>query len=155
MKYSIAKVLSLFRKFGGIRLLWAYGKIGVIWTVIKTTLRGVITRKNAKEIYCSYERDVIVALQRKYHSLMDEKLSEYDAGNNDKIKGNIIWFCWLQGLECALPIVKACYNSLVKNITGKKSSLLMMLTERTIFNYLNILNVGKREGKYFLHCLLI
>lgn len=45
VKYSIAKVLSLFRKFGGIRLLWAYAKIGVIGTVIKTTLRGVITRK--------------------------------------------------------------------------------------------------------------
>lgn len=146
-KYSFAKVISLFHKFGGIRLIWAYSKIGVIWTVIKAVLRGVITRKTAKEIYCSYQGDIIIALQRKYHSLMVERLAYYQRDKSDKTKRNIIWFCWLQGLECAPPIVKACYNSLVKNVTGKEIIVIDDINRKDYIQLPEYIERRKKKGQ--------
>ena len=31
-------------------------------------------------------------------------------------RSNVVWFCWLQGLDEAPAIVKACYNSLKRHL---------------------------------------
>lgn len=45
---------------------------------------------------------------------------------------DVIWWCWLQGLEQAPDVVKACYRSLQK--LGKK---IVVLTEENMFEYVS------------------
>ena len=57
-------------------------------------------------------------LQEKYRPVMreiaDQVLNEGLAKEHKRSKK--IWFCWLQGLEAAPEVVKACYNSLVRHL---------------------------------------
>lgn len=119
-KYKLSKVLALFRKFGGLRLFAAYTKLGVLGTALRSVIDGFIKRKSADDVYYSYEPKVIRALQTRYFPLMQEKLAEYEGCKCEQSKPGIVWFCWLQGLESAPPIVKACYASLKRNISGKE-----------------------------------
>lgn len=50
-------------------------------------------------------------LKRKYSKYISNDY-KYIATNN---KINKIWFCWLQGKENMLPIVKSCYKSIINN----------------------------------------
>lgn len=119
-KYKFSKVMSLFRKFGGVRLLWAYAKLGVLGAAIRSVVVGVLKRRSADKIYYSYEPKIIAALQERYRLIMMQKLAEYDNEKREQGRSDIVWFCWLQGLESAPPIVKACYASLGKNLVGKE-----------------------------------
>ena len=119
-KYNLSRVLTLFRKFGGVRLFAAYAKLGVFGDALRSIAIGFIKRKPADEVFYSYEPKIIRALQERYFPLMLERLAEYENCKSDQSKPGIVWFCWLQGLESAPPIVKACYASLERNITGKE-----------------------------------
>lgn len=119
-KYKLSKVLALFRKFGGVRLFAAYAKLGVLGDALRSMATGFMKRKPADDVYYSYEPNVIRALQTRYFPLMQEKLAEFEGCKCEQSKPGIVWFCWLQGFELAPPIVKACYASLKRNISGKE-----------------------------------
>lgn len=119
-KYTLSRVTALFRKFGGLRLVRAYAKLGVLGAALRAVAAGVWKRRSADKIYYSYEPKIVRALQARYRPLMLEKLAEYEADNGVRERPGIVWFCWLQGLESAPPVVKACYASLERNLTGKE-----------------------------------
>lgn len=119
-KYNFTKVMSLFRRFGGVRLLWAYAKLGVLGAAIRSVVVGIIKRQSADKIFYSYEPRIVAALKKRYRPLMKQKLAEYESEKKERMRSDIVWFCWLQGLESAPPIVMACYASLKKNLVGKE-----------------------------------
>lgn len=119
-KYTFSKVYSLFKKFGGIRLFFAYARLGLLSRVFIEVVKGVCARQSADKIYYRYQKDIVKALRAKYHDLMVERLREYESRNLDHKKSEIIWWCWFQGLESAPPIVKACYRSLQQHIKNKE-----------------------------------
>lgn len=119
-KYKFSKVMSLFRKFGGVRLVWAYVKLGVFGSAIRSVVTGVIKHLSADEVFYSYEPRIISELRERYRPLMEKKLAEYERKKREESRSDFVWFCWLQGLESAPPIVKACYASLLKNLVGKE-----------------------------------
>lgn len=119
-KYRLSKLISLFKKFGGIRLVRAYSRLGVLGSALSAWVKGVLKRKPADEVFYSYEAKIITALQTRYKSLMEESLSKYEADQTPRERSNIVWFCWLQGIESAPPIVKACYKALQENLDGKE-----------------------------------
>lgn len=45
---------------------------------------------------------------------------------------DIIWVCWLQGIENAPNIVQGCYRNLLKNAENKK---VILITEKNMFEY--------------------
>lgn len=51
-------------------------------------------------------------------------------------KPQIIWICWLQGIDNAPDIVKACYQSVQKNFNSEWE--IVVLTEDNIFEYINM-----------------
>lgn len=57
-------------------------------------------------------------LQEKYRSVMREIADQ--VRNEGKTlqhrRSKKIWFCWLQGLEAAPEVVKACYHSLTRHL---------------------------------------
>ena len=119
-KYSFSKVFSLFKKFGGIRLLGAYVKLGVFFRVCIETIKGLLKLQSADKIYNRYQPYVVKALRARYYNFMLERLKENEKKNLERQKSDIVWWCWLQGFDNAPPIVKACYCSLKQNIKNKE-----------------------------------
>ncbi len=132
-KYSFSKVAALFRKFGGWRLIRAYWKLGVLGTAVRAVMIGIVKRRSADMIYYSYEPRVVAALKRQYELLMKEKLAEYERVGCEQVRSDVVWFCWLQGLEFAPPVVKACYASLKRNLQGKE---IRVIDEKNRLDYI-------------------
>ena len=73
-------------------------------------------------------------LKRKYRKIL---INDNPVTNDEKIieKSNKIWICWFQGLENAPELVKACYNSVLKNYKDKE---IIVLTEENYEQYVDI-----------------
>ena len=119
-KYNLSKLTALFKKFGGVRLIGAYARLGVLGAAVRACVKGVLKRTPADKVFYAYEPRIVAALQKRYRPLMEVKLSEYENSGLPRKRSDIVWFCWLQGMESAPPIVKACHASLVKNLSGKE-----------------------------------
>lgn len=73
-------------------------------------------------------------LKRKYKKILTiDKSITID--KNKEEKSNKIWICWFQGIENAPELVKACYNSVVKNYNDKE---IIVLTEENYKQYVDI-----------------
>lgn len=118
-KYKLSKLIRLFQKFGGFRLVKGYFKLGVLGIVIKECVKGTLKRKSADEVYYAYQHIIVKAVQEQYKSVMSEALKTYTEKQLDKQRSNIIWYCWLQGIENAPSIIHICLSSLKKQIAGK------------------------------------
>lgn len=126
----MSEFIQIFKKQGGMKLIKQYLKSGVLLTAIiqflflgkdRTSLeivREITTLKIKKKLKKKYRRK-IVELNKNYDSLPH---------NNCKK----IWVCWLQGLEMAPEIVKACYISLKKNIRNRE---IVLITEKNYKEY--------------------
>lgn len=76
-------------------------------------------RQSYKAIYPEVLRKVEPFLIQKYGSRVQEfKSSRSSSLSHEHPK--VIWCCWLQGLDEAPQIVKACYASLVQEFKGSK-----------------------------------
>lgn len=146
------KLITRFRQFGGMRLVWQYARLGVVPTVLRGlwrfTVKGswwkVGVFQCCKGLYGEVIRKVEPYLIERYGSMVqDSRLKVHGEANDNLLETfgtseqaranengaltpsinlgtegsatgkRTIWWCWLQGLDAALPIVKACYNSLV------------------------------------------
>lgn len=115
------KLITRFRQFGGMRLVWEYAKLGALWPAIKAGVRCLVKGQSFKGIYPEVLKRVEPFLMEKYGTQIPQIAQKIKA-NTDVSTGSAtekrpIWFCWLQGLAAAPPLVKACYNSL-KQLTG-------------------------------------
>lgn len=73
-------------------------------------------------------------LKRKYRKIL---INDKPIINDEKIieKSNNIWICWFQGIENAPELVKACYNSVLKNYKDKE---IIVLTEENYKKYVDM-----------------
>lgn len=73
-------------------------------------------------------------LKRKYRKIL---INDKPIINDEKIieKSNKIWICWFQGIENAPELVKACYNSVLKNYKDKE---IIVLTEENYKKYVDM-----------------
>ena len=73
-------------------------------------------------------------LKRKYRKIL---INDEPIINDEKIieKSNKIWICWFQGIENAPELVKACYNSVLKNYKDKE---IIVLTEENYKKYVDM-----------------
>lgn len=119
-QYSVSKVFSLFKKFGGFRLFRAYVKLGVFSRVCLEIIKGILQHQSIDKIYYRYQPYIVKALRAKYRNLMAERLNEHERKHLDNKLSDVVWCCWLQGFDNAPPIVKACHQSLRKHIKNKE-----------------------------------
>ena len=73
-------------------------------------------------------------LKRKYKKILTTDKS-INIDKKEEEKSNKIWICWFQGIEKAPELVKACYNSVVKNYNDKE---IIVLTEENYKQYVDI-----------------
>lgn len=112
------KLITRYRQFGGFRLVREYAKLGAFWPAMKAGVRCLVKGQSFKGIYPVVLKRVEPFLMEKYGTQIPQIAQKIKA-NTDASTGSAtekrpIWFCWLQGLAAAPPIVKACYNSLIQ-----------------------------------------
>lgn len=129
------KLITRYKQFGGAQLVWQYAKLGAVPTVLKGlwrfTVKGSWFKVGVfqcfKGLYGEIIRKVEPFLIQKYGSKVQE-FKKFLDGSSGKAERNgsiglahehpkVIWWCWLQGIENAPGIARACFNSL-KQLTG-------------------------------------
>ena len=106
---DFTKLTTRYFQFGGLSLVWEYAKLGVIPVVVKSLVRCALKRVSFKAIYPEVLKRIEPYLAERF------QVSRFKTQANELPHEHpkVIWWCWLQGIESAPPIVRACYNSLV------------------------------------------
>lgn len=114
------KLVTRYKQFGGMRLAWEYFKLGTLWSIVKAVVSCGVKRQSFNGIYPEVLKRIEPFLVERYGTQIPQisqkiKANTDDTNRTDNASTGIatIWWCWLQGLDAAPPIVEACYNSLV------------------------------------------
>ena len=111
------RLIVRFRQFGGMRLVWQYAKMGVLWLGIKEIIRCILHGRSLKAVYPVVTKLVDQELVNKYdtqseiatireHGSLRYGASAYD--NEDKVQGtkykvqerkNVNWNCNKNNLD--------------------------------------------------------
>lgn len=106
------KLTLRYRQFGGLRLVWQYAKLGLLPIIVKGFVRCVVKKQSYKTIYPEVLKRIEPVLAERFQISVFKIQSNGLSHDHPKV----IWWCWLQGLEKAPNIVKACHRSLQKNL---------------------------------------
>ena len=98
----------------------AYVRLGVLHRVMWESVKGILKRKTLAEIYDASQDHVVAALQKKYKPLLLDRLAFYENQSQPYQRAEVIWFCWLQGMEKAPQIIQICLASLKKYLPEKE-----------------------------------
>lgn len=107
-------------KKGGLRLALEYCRMGLGWKIAKRVCWSILHGKPLKNVYYYTIRMVGPVLLKKYESLLQQRIETYSAMSLTHERAKIVWFCWLQGKDNLPDIVRACYNSQLRNIADRE-----------------------------------
>ena len=125
MDTGLVKILhTRYRQLGGLRLIREYARLGLLWPAAKKALHSPFSREVYKSIYHDLARGVEPVLVKRYAPMMGERRQFYSQQNLEHHRSRIVWFCWLQGLDNAPAIVKACYNSLRTHLSDREIKMI-------------------------------
>lgn len=116
---DLDRLITRFRQFGGMRLVWQYAKMRVLWIGIKEIVKCALKGKSFKTVYPIITERIDRILVERYGNIKAETNNcnlPFDSGEEKNTK---IWFCWLQGIENASEMVKVCLES-QKRIFGDR-----------------------------------
>lgn len=116
---DLKKLIDRFSQFGGLKLVCQYAKLGVLPVIIKGVAKCIVKKQSFKIIYPEVLTLIEPFLISEYKQILDRSKELYSKQVFEKRKSNIVWFCWLQGLNMAPNIVKTCYNSLKQCLLGR------------------------------------
>lgn len=102
------RLITRFRQFGGMRLVWQYAKMGVLWIGIKEIVKCALNGKSFKTVYPVITEKIDRILVERYRGINAETKTD---NRSSEIRDDRIWFCWLQGIENAPDMVKVCLES--------------------------------------------
>lgn len=116
------KAWARFREGGGIRLVKTFAKMGLLSDLLKVGFNALIMGKNFRQQYTKLHNKVEPKLVKEFNYFLanDYKPIYGTEPTNPKDESNkYVWFCWLQGIDKAPDIVKACLKSQKKWIKGR------------------------------------
>lgn len=127
------ELLHLFKKVGGKKILHQYARAHVLpFFSLLTVILG-FSRKSLEIVRLAVSNRILCKMRKKYHRFIEQyKISH--STNFVRTYSDIIWVCWLQGMETAPNIVQCCYHSLTTHITNKE---IILLTENNYRDYVN------------------
>ena len=115
--------------------MWEYAKMGLLPVVLKQGLLLLMGKTDADMAYEAIGRKVNPILINRYASLLSEQKAYYDHQELNHQRRPVVWFCWLQGLDSAPDLVKACYNSIKRYVTDKE---LVVVTQENVSEYIKL-----------------
>lgn len=143
---------NIFKKVNGKQIIFQYMHAHVLLFSFLITLLLGFRKKSLEIVRLAVNNRILNKLRRKNKKFICNFKLNY---KNDLPRKNSekIWLCWLQGLDNAPDLVKACYNSLKKNITNKD---IVIITNENYKNYIdfpeyinNKIKLGKISFTHF------
>lgn len=114
-------------EFGGLRLFFAYLKMGTLMPDTKALLHCIKEGRVFKTAYPEMIGTVEKILAKKYGYILDDALKDFPSyENKDKPVPKIVWTCWLQGMEDAPYMVKRCIESQKKTLPDYEHRVLTL-----------------------------
>lgn len=132
---DMKRALRRIRQFGGWRLLWEYTKMGLLPVVVREGLQLLTGKRDFDRAYQTIGREVNSLLLKRYTPLMYRMKDQYDHAELEHTHRDVVWFCWLQGLDMAPDLVKACYNSIRQHVRDRE---LVVITHDNLHEYINL-----------------
>ncbi len=144
------KVWTRFRQGGGFRQVKALARMGLLPELLKATLSILFKGKDYKQEYRKLRNKVEPKLVKEFnHFLSGNDLANRPEQKSHKDESSkYVWFCWLQGIENAPDIVKACLMSQKKWLKSKEFVII------TANNYKEYISLPRYiEEKYARHII--
>lgn len=129
------RISSRFFQLGGFRLLKEYARMGVLSSLGIGFFHILLSGKPPKQINSEIGEKIIPFLQDKYACILLERKAFYQEQSLNHQRSNVVWFCWLQGIEQAPPIVKACLASLKLHLTDRE---IKIITKKNWREYIDL-----------------
>ena len=128
----IFRLSKRFRQFGGTRLVWAYMRLGALGEFVRQGFAVLLRKRPIGEAYQAFQSKVVPSIRKRYEGLMEELIAKYSEAELNHEHSHRIWVCWLQGMEQAPEIVRACHASLKRHLKGRE---IIVITEKNINDF--------------------
>ena len=115
---------AYYKKFGGLPAIRFYACKGLLWPLVKVVLSHPFDRESYRRAYSKVQVCVGYILCEQYTPFMLERKAFYGSQSLEHKKSNIVWFCWMQGVDQAPPVVKVCLASLRRHLTDRDIRLI-------------------------------
>lgn len=126
----MSKLMKVFKKQGGMKLLKQYWKGGALFTAVGELLLLGKSRTALEQLSLVASLKTKQKLERKYKKYLTQFNENYTETEH---KGaNKIWTCWFQGLDEAPIIVKKCVESVRINNPDKE---VVVITANNLHDY--------------------
>ncbi|MCD8325800.1 MAG: capsular polysaccharide synthesis protein, partial [Lachnospiraceae bacterium] len=124
---------EILRKQGGMGLIKQYIQSGALITAVGEFLLLGKSRTALEILRLSTQLKTKQKLKKKYGPRLNEFDKSYDQ-NSEHITSDRVWFCWMDGLDCAPQIVQICFKSICQNMPDKNITL---ITEENMHEFVN------------------
>ena len=98
--------------------------------MVKEVARVLIKGGPLKEAYPGVTRKIVPMLREQYRPLVRLLDEKYEDEGLEHEKNDVVWFCWLQGMEHAPELVKVCLASQKRWIRGKRIVVISLANYR-------------------------
>lgn len=126
----MGKLMQMFKKQGGMRLLKQYWRGGALFTAIGEFLLLGKSRTSLEILSLAASLKTKQKLEKRYKKYLIQFNEKYEETKHKK--SNKIWICWFQGLDEAPNIVKKCIESVKKNNLDKE---VVIITSENLHDY--------------------
>jgi hypothetical protein len=129
-KKKMGRIINLYKKFGGSKLLKEYLKTGFLFRAPFQVMSSGLSNKGLELLRLSAQLRLYNYLKKRYWKFMDTiDFSKYPSEHKHS---NKVWVCWFQGMGNAPLVVQRCYESMQKNL---KKEDIILLTDENLGNY--------------------
>lgn len=126
----MSKLMKVFKKQGGMKLLKQYWKGGALFTAVGEFLLLGKSRTALELLSLAASLKTKQKLERRYKNCLTQFNEKYI--ETDHKRSNKIWICWFQGLDEAPNIVKKCVESVRINNPDKE---VVVITANNLHDY--------------------
>lgn len=126
----MSKLMKVFKKQGGMKLLKQYWKGGALFTAVGELLLLGKSRTALEQLSLAASLKTKQKLERKYKKYLTQFNENYT--ETEHRGANKIWTCWFQGLDEAPIIVKKCVESVRINNPDKE---VVVITANNLHDY--------------------
>lgn len=127
---NITQAYRRFKSFGGLRLLREYYRLGIVWALVQKAVECIVHQRSLKNVYAVVNDKVTPYLEDKYKKLVPEERGGFSESVSKKV-----WFCWLQGMDNAPELVKACYHAACRYLPERE---IILIDEENYHNYVEM-----------------
>ena len=106
-------------------------RLKIVWRQKRLKSKHVYYISNGIVKNLQEEDKWLKKFKKRYANLIEEGIPEPTSYN----LSNKVWMLWLTGLDTAPDVVKACYNSVKRNMPEKE---VIFLTEENVFDYITL-----------------